>query len=155
MKTIKTLFAILFFGTVATVTAQEARVSHETRVKTHNEKLSYYQHRGAADAKFELEYKAKSKAEEKAFWKEQKEYEKDLKQNNRRAYRIYLQSKQEAYAEHHHHCNGHSYHSDYFYDHATVYYHQYDRHNYERSPRRTSVNTQIGVRAPSVRLGVF
>jgi hypothetical protein len=66
-----------------------------------------------------------------------------------------MQGKKDAYAEHHYHCDGHHYHSDSFYHHAGFYYYEYDRRNYERSPRRSSVNTQIGVSAPSVRLGIF
>jgi len=66
-----------------------------------------------------------------------------------------MQGKKDAYAEHHHHCDDHCYHSDSFYQHAEFYYYQYDHHNYQRSPGRTSINTQIGVGTPSVRLGVF
>jgi hypothetical protein len=35
----------------------------------------------------------KAKAEEHTFWEEQKKYEKELKKNDRRAHRAYLQGK--------------------------------------------------------------
>jgi hypothetical protein len=155
MKKVKTLFAIVFFGVVANVNGQEARVKSETRINTNQENISYYEQRGAEDAKYELQFKAKSKSDEQAFWHEQKQYEKELKKDNKRAYRAYVQSKEEAYAEHYHHCDDRCYHSDSFYQHAEFYYNEYDRRNYERSPSTISVNTQGGVRTPSVRLGVF
>jgi len=155
MKIIKTVLVIVFFGTVATMNAQEASMKSETRINANQDKIAYYENRGAEDARFELEFKATSKADEKAFWKEQKEYEKNLKKQNRKAYRAYIASKQEAYAEHHHNCDDHCYHSDSFYQHAGYYYNGYDQHNYHTSPRSSSVNTQIQVNTPSVRLGVF
>jgi hypothetical protein len=163
MKTIKTILAILFFGALANLNAQEAKVSeeteakvsHETEVNTKQEKVSYYEQRGAEDAKHELQFKAESKRGEESFWKEQEQYERDLKEDNRRAYRAYMQGKKDAYAEHHYDCDGHHYHSDSFYQHAGFYYYEYDRRNYERSPRRSSSDIQIGVSTPSVRLGLF
>jgi hypothetical protein len=156
MKTIKTISAILFFGALANLNAQEAKLSEETEVNTNQEKLSYYEKRGAEDANYEVQFKAESKRGEASFWNEQENYERELKEGNRRAYRAYMQGKKEAYAEHHHDCDGHHYHSDSFYQHAGFYYYEYDRRNYERSPRRSSsVDTQIGVSAPSVRLGLF
>jgi hypothetical protein len=85
----------------------------------------------------------------------EEQYEKELEQENRPAYRAYIQGKKDAYAEHHSHCNEHQYHSDSFYQHAGFYYYEYDRRDYQRSPSRASVNTQTGVSAPSVRLGNF
>jgi len=155
MKTIKTILTIVFFGTLAAVNAQEAKVSQETKVNTSEDRLSYYEQRGADDANYELKFKAKSNSDEKSFWNEQEQYEKELKQENRRAYRAYIQGKKDAYAEHHSHCDDDHYHSDPFYQHAGFYYYEYDRRNYQRSPSRTSVNTPIGVSAPSVRLGIF
>jgi hypothetical protein len=156
MKTRKTILTILFIGVLGSLNAQEAKVKSETEVKTDQEKLSYYEHRGAGDANYELVFKAKSKSGEESFWQEQENYERELKEDNRRAYRAYMQGKKDAYAEHHHDCDGHHYHSDSFYQHAGFYYYEYDRRNYERRPSRSSsVNTQIGVSAPSVRLGLF
>ncbi|MGO4819564.1 hypothetical protein [Flavobacterium sp. W22_SRS_FP1] len=154
MKTRKTILAILFIGTLASLNAQEAK--SETEVKTNEEKRSYYEQRGAEDANYELEFKAKSKRGEESFWNDQENYERELKEDNRRAYRAYMQGKKDAYAEHHDDCNGHHYHSDSFYQHAGFYYYEYDRRSYERRPSRgSSVNPQIGVSAPSVRLGLF
>jgi hypothetical protein len=163
MKTIKTISAILFFGALANLNAQEAKVSEETEAKvsqetevnTNQDRLSYYEQRGTDDANYELKFKAKSKSDEKSFWQEQEQYERDLKEDNRRAYRAYMQGKKDAYAEHHYYCDDHHYHSDSFYVHARFYYYEYDRRNYERSPRRSSSDIQIGVSTPSVRLGLF
>jgi hypothetical protein len=113
--------------------------------------LSYYEQRGAEDANYEVQFKSGSKRGEESFWQEQKQYEINLKEDNRRAYRAYMQGKKDAYAEHHYRCDGHYYRSDSVYQYAEFYYYQYDRRNYERS----SANTQIGVRAPSVRLRIF
>ena len=155
MKTIKTLFALLFLGTMATVQAQGSSVQAETNVNAHSNATTYYQQRGAEDANYELTFKAKTKAEEKAFWKEQKTYEKELKERNRRAYQAYVAGKQDVYTAHYYHCDAHCHHNDSFYSHAGFYYYEYDQRHYQRTPSNTSVNTQIGVRAPSVRLGLF
>lgn len=155
MKAIKTIVAIALFGSLATMNAQDAKLKSETRINGSQDKMAYYESRGAEDARFELEFKAKSKAEEKAFWKEQQEYEKNLKKENKKAYRAYIASKQEAYTEHHHHCDDHCYHSDSFYHHAGYYYYGYEEYNYHASPRSSSVHTQVRVNTPSVRLGIF
>ncbi|MDI6049123.1 hypothetical protein QLS31_04715 [Flavobacterium sp. XS2P24] len=155
MKAIKYLMILLFSGTIVTVQAQEGNVKSETNINVNSDQITYYQQRGSEDANYELTFKAKTKAEEKAFWKEQKEYEKDLKKKNRKAYRAYIASKQDVYTMHHSHCDIHCHHSDSFYGHAGFYYYEYDQRNYQRRPSNTSVNTQIGVRAPSIRLGLF
>lgn len=155
MKTIKTLFALLFLAAMTTSQAQEASVQNKTNVDAHSNAITYYQQRGAEDAKFELAFTAKTKDEEKAFWKEQKAYEKELKERNKKAYRVYIASKKDVYTTHHYSCDAHCHHSDAFYSHAGFYYYQYDQPNYQRAPSNTSVNTQIGVRTPSVRLGLF
>ncbi|MDI1304552.1 MAG: hypothetical protein PSX42_06875 [bacterium] len=155
MKTIKVLLVLFFWGAIATVNAQETSVESETSINTNADKTTYYQQRGSEDANYELTFKAKTKAEEKAFWKEQKEYEKDLKKKNRKAYHAYIASKQDVYTTHHSHCDANCHHSDSFYGHTGFYYYEYDQRNYQRAPSNTSVSTQIGVRAPSVRLGLF
>jgi hypothetical protein len=155
MKTMKFLLVLFFLGVITTVNAQEASVEIETSINTNVDKITYYQQRGSEDANYELTFKAKTKTEEKAFWKEQKEYEKDLKKKNRKAYRAYIASKQDVYTMHHSHCDTRCHHSDSFYGHAGFYYYEYDQRNYQRAPRNTPVNRQIGVRAPSVRLGLF
>lgn len=155
MKKLKTVFAIVFFGIIANAGAQEARVRNEARINSDQDYTTYYQQRGAEDARYELEFQAKSKNDERAFWQEQKQYEKELKKENKHAYSVYIQSKEEAYANHYHHCNNQCYHSDAFYQHAEFYYSEYDRRDYERNPSTISVNTRVGVRTPSVRLGIF
>lgn len=150
----KTILALFLFGTIAATQAQETSVRSETNINAHSNKITYYQERGAEDAKFELAFTAKTKAEEKAFWKEQKAYEKELKKKNRKAYRAYIASKKEVYTTHHYSCDAHCHHSDAFYNHAEFYYYQYNQPSYQRSTSYPAVRTQIGVRAPSVRLGL-
>ncbi|WP_231129593.1 hypothetical protein [Flavobacterium sufflavum] len=150
----RTILAIFLLGTMAITYAQEASVESRASVGKTPDKITYYQQRGAEDAKYELSFEAKTKAEEKAFWKEQKAYEKELKERDRKAYRAYIASKKEVYVEHYNHCDAHCHHDDYFYSHAGFYYYQYDQPNYQRTPSSTSINTQIGVRTPSVRLGL-
>lgn len=155
MKTIKHLLILLFLVAIATAHAQEASVKSETNINVNPDKSIYYQQRGREDANYELTFMAKTKAEEKTFWKEQKEYEKELKKKNRKAHQVYIASKKDVYTTHHSHCDSHCHHNDAFYGHAGLYYYEYDQKNYQRRPSNTSVHTQIGVRAPSVRLGLF
>jgi hypothetical protein len=154
MKTIKALLIITISSFLPNVNAQEAKASHDAQVETKHS-VSYYQERGAEDAQYELKFEAKTKSEEQVFWNEQKEYEKELKRNNRRAYRAYLQGKRDGYAAHYDHCDSHCHHSTYWYQHADYYYYGYGQPRYENRSSRSSVDTQIGVSAPSVRLGLF
>lgn len=155
MNTIKAALFLIVFGFTLNVNAQDDNSPDTTQKDTKQATVTYYQQRAAEDAKYEQEYKAQNDSEDKAFWKEQKKYEKQLKKNNRKAYRAYIQGKKDAYAEHHNHCN-HDHHSDYFYSNARFYYYQYDtRRNYNRSPNRPIINTPVRVNTPSVRLGIF
>lgn len=156
MKTINSLFGFFFLGTMLTVQAQEVQAEAEINSRNGSDKLSYYHKRGAEDAQYELRFEAKTKSEEKAFWKEQKAYEKELKERDRKAYRAYIASKKDVYTEHYDHCDAHCHHDDYFYTHARFYYYQYNQPAYyQRTPSTsTRINTQIGVRTPSVRLGL-
>ena len=154
MKTIKAALILMIFSFVPNVNAQEARVNHDTKVETKHS-VSYYQQRGLEDAQYEQKFEAKSKTEERTFWEEQKQYEKELKKNDRRAHRAYLQGKKEGYAAHHDHCDSHCHHSEYWYQHAGYYYYEYREPRYENRSSRTTVNTQIGVSTPKVRLGIF
>lgn len=154
MKTVKSILVLMIFCFLPKVNAQESGFNQDTKVQTKNE-LSYYQQRGLEDAQHEQQFKVKSKNEERVFWKEQKQYEKELRKNNRRAYNAYLQSKKEGYAAHHDHCNNHCDHSAYWYQNAEYYYYGYRQPQYENRMPRTSVNTQIGVGVPRVKLGIF
>ncbi len=154
MKTIQIFLALIFLGTMS-VKAQEARVKSETTANVGTDKMSYYQKRGAEDAQYELVFTAKTKAEEKAFWKEQKEYEKALKQKDRKAYRAYMASKKESYAEHYDHCGGYCHHDPMFYTYAGYYYYGYEQpYYYQRNYSPSTVNTRISVGTPSLRLGL-
>lgn len=152
----KTILSILTFVLLSSlnINAQEMSMKSETNIKTSTDKMSYYQKRGAEDAQYELGFTAKTKAEEKAFWKEQKEYEKALKQKDRKAYRAYMASKKESYTEHYYHCDGHCHHDPMFYTYAGYYYYGYERPYYQRSYSPNTVNTRISVGTPSLRLGL-
>jgi hypothetical protein len=154
MKTFKAALILLIFAFVPHMTAQQSRASDQAELETKNN-MSYYQRRGLEDAQHEQELEVKSKAEEHTFWEEQKKYEKELKKNDRRAHRAYLQGKKEGYAAHHNYCDSHCHHSEYWYQHAGYYYYEYREPRYENRASRTTVNTQIGVRTPQVRLGLF
>lgn len=143
MKTLHLLVsAILFF--LVTFSYSQDKKSKE----------SYYTSRAKEDAKFEQSFKTSSKSDEKKFWKEQKEYEKNLKEKDEIAYNAYIKGKQDAYKEHHEYCNeNHCHHSKYYHYHADFYY--YGEYNYQRRTYKRSTNTNIKVKIPSVRLGIF
>jgi hypothetical protein len=145
MKSIKTLALIATIGFSFLVSAQETKTENETKI----DKESYYQKRALEDAKYEQQFNAESKTEEEAFWKDQKQYEKDLKKRDRKAYRAYMKEKKNAYASHYEHCDHHCHHSEYYYHHASFYYYRYDSY-----PRRRSINTNVNIRTPRVRLGI-
>jgi hypothetical protein len=54
-------------------------------------KWSSYEQREAEDANYELKFKAEYTKAEESFWQQQKQYERNLKEDNRRAYRAYIQ----------------------------------------------------------------
>ena len=151
MKLIKTLGFILIIGTSFLTNAQESDISDQKII----DKESYYQKRALEDAQYEQQFEAETKAEEEAFWKEQKEYENKLKQEDRKAHKAYMQGKKDAYASHYDHCNHHCHHSDNYYHHASFYYYRYDGYYYDRSPRRNTISTRAQIRTPSVSLGLF
>jgi hypothetical protein len=60
--------------------------------------------------------KAECTRAEESFWQDKEQYERNLKEGNRRAYNPpYIQEKKDAYAERHYHCDGYHFHSDSFY----------------------------------------
>lgn len=152
MKTFRKLISIIIIGLSFATNAQE----HKASDKKIAEKKSYYQQRAIEDAKYEQQFSAETKAEEEAFWKEQDDYEKNLKQNDKKAYRAYMKEKKDAYAKHYEHCNHHyCHHSDYYYHHASFYYYGYSGYYSERYPRRSTASTKVSIGTPSVRLGLF
>jgi|TARA_B110000285_G_C15133505_1_gene625259 hypothetical protein len=116
-------------------------------------KENYYTKRAKEDAKFEQGLNSKSKSEDKKFWKEQKQYERELKKRDEIAHSAYMKGKKDAYAVHSAHCNNHCNHGYYYQYHANYYYHsnyRYER-RYHRSPKRTSIT----LRTPRIGLSVF
>jgi len=132
-------FGLLSFS--GTLLAQEEK----------EDKLTYYEQRAAEDAKYEQSLAVQNEEDEEDFWQDQKQYEKDLKRRDRKAYKAYMKGKRDAYAEHEVHCNSHCHHSDRYYYHTTFYY-SYQRNYY---PRQSTFGTSIGIKAPSVRVGIF
>ncbi|WP_242205955.1 hypothetical protein [Aestuariivivens insulae] len=151
MKTFKALVWSLIIGASLSVYAQEPEAVDKKPV----DKKTYYQNRAAEDAKFEQQFEAESKAEEEAFWEEQKYYEKDLKKRDKKAYRAYMKGKRDAYAEHYEHCDHHCHHGYYYYHHASFYYYGYHDYYYERYPRRRSVTVGARINTPRVSLGLL
>jgi hypothetical protein len=151
MKLFKTLIFIMVMGFSLVSLAQESETTNETTI----DKKTYYEKRAKEDAEYEQQFSAKTKSEEKAFWNEQKNYENDLKQKDRKAYKAYMKGKKDAYASHYEHCNDYCHHSEYYYHHASFYYYRYDRYYYERYPRRGSISTGVRINTPSVRIGFF
>ena len=147
MKVIKSIFTIILFFSATFIFAQDSEKKSKADIKR------YYQQRAKEDAKFEQDFKGISKADENKFWKEQKEYEKELKKRDRVAYKAYLQGKKDAYSEHYEHCNNHCEHSTHYQYHANFYYYGY--YNNERRPYRRTSHTSIKIGTPSVRLGLF
>ncbi|NNE31935.1 MAG: hypothetical protein HKN40_06150 [Winogradskyella sp.] len=160
MKLIKTLTTVLILCVSLTAIAQEKEQQLEGQKDISNNKIdksTYYKQRGAEDAKFEQQFKAKNEVQEKEFWEEQEAYEKDLKKRDRQAYRSYKRGKSEAYKSHYYHCDSHCHHGDYYYHYAVYYYDGYHNHYYyERHPRyRNTRGTSATVRinTPSLRIG--
>tara|TARA_R110000868_G_scaffold88088_4_gene245776 strand:+ start:14951 stop:15457 length:507 start_codon:yes stop_codon:yes gene_type:complete len=152
MKLFKTLTFIIALSFSLVAQAQKSEVSNETTI----DKKTYYQKRAVEDAKYEQQFSTKTKAEEETFWKEQKNYENDLKRKDRKAYKAYMKGKKDAYASHYEHCDNHCHHSDYYYHNASFYYYGYDRYYYGRYPQRSSgIQTNIRVSSPNVSLGLF
>ncbi|GGK35517.1 hypothetical protein GCM10007962_32420 [Yeosuana aromativorans] len=155
MKLFKTLTLIIALSYSFLTQAQKSELSSEASHKTTIDKKTYYQKRAMEDAKYEQQFSAKTKAEEETFWKEQKNYENNLKKKDRKAYKAYMKGKEDAYASHYEHCNNQCHHSDYYYHQTSFYYYGYDRYYYERYPQRNTISTSVQVRTPSVRLGLF
>lgn len=147
MKAIHTILTLFIFFSASCMFSQEA-------IKSNNDdKKEYYHKRAKEDAAFEQKYKPKSNAEERKFWKEQKQYEKDLKAKDKIAYEAYMQGKKDAYSEHYENCADHCHHSRYYHSRINFYYHQ--SYYYNRSPSRRSSEIRVNVRSPRISLGVF
>jgi hypothetical protein len=151
MKTLKISALIVVLSISNAINAQNTESSNEVNSDIN----SYYEKRAAEDAKFELEFIAKTKSEEETFWKEQKAYEKKLKRKNKKAYKAYIRNKKNTYAAHYEYCNQHCHHSDNFYYHASFYHYHYRDYYYERQPRHVTTTTRVFVRTPNIRLGIF
>ncbi len=138
------LVLILALGLVPTLHAQQQ--------ESEKDRLSYYEERAREDAKYEQSLSAKEEADEADFWKDQEEYEEELKRRDKSAYKAYMKGKRDAYKEHYSDCDHHCHHGAHYYSHATFYYHGYYR-GYER-PSRTRIYTGVRIGTPSVRIGI-
>lgn len=143
MKTIRIILSVSIFFLFGMLNSQENKTE---KVKLSKE--AYYENRAKEDAKFEQQFRPKSKKEERKFWKEQKSYEKDLKERDEEAYEAYMQGKRDAYREYRNHCNNNCHHSHYYHSQTSFYY----RYEYYRQPRYSS-GTSIRVGTPRIRIG--
>jgi hypothetical protein len=116
-------------------------------------KENYYRVRAKEDARFEQEFNSKSKSDDKKFWKEQKQYEKELENRDEEAHKAYMRGKRDAYAEHSDHCNKHCNHGYYYQYHVNYYYHSNPPR--ERRYNRGATQTRIKIRTPSLGINIF
>ncbi len=91
-------------------------------VDTKKEVIAFYTAMAEKDALFEQSIRLDSAEDEADFWKDQKEFEQDLKQHNYTAYKSYLKGKKEAYHFHEQHCKTKENHGEYYYLQASFYY---------------------------------
>lgn len=127
--------------------AQEAPEQQE-------DKLTYYEQRAKQDAEYEQSLVLEKEEDEADFWSDQKQYEKDLKARDKKAYKAYMKGKRDAYAEHEAHCGHHCGHSDYYHHHAHFYY-SYHNTYYRNPSRRATLGTRVMLGSPSIRVGLF
>ncbi|GGW21829.1 hypothetical protein GCM10007383_00590 [Arenibacter certesii] len=118
-----------------------------------NKEISYYEQRAIEDARYEQTQNLDEDAEEE-FWEDQKEYERDLKKRDKKAYKAYLKGKNDAYAQHRKHCDSHCHHSRHYHTQTSFYYYNNTNYGNRRPYNRTTISTGIGVRMPSVRIGI-
>ena len=137
--------AILLFSFAGSI-AQEVE-------STEQEKLTYYEQRAKEDAKFEQSQEL-AEVEEEEFWESQKDYERQLKKRDKKAYKAYMKGKRDAYAEHRSHCDAHCHHSEHYHTHASFYYYHNEPHRYRSYSSGTTIRTGVGISAPSVRIGL-
>ncbi len=83
--------------------------------------MSSYVHMARYDAKIEQDLQFVSEDDEADFWQDQKNFEIALKQRDYSAYKVYLMTKQEAYAEHASLCKANCKHGIYFHAQASSY----------------------------------
>lgn len=112
------------------------------------EKESYYEQRAREDAQYEQQLSL-NEEEARDFWEDQEQYEAELKNRDRKAYKAYMKGKRDAYAEHYRQCGNHCGHGPQYYSQAHFYY---SRYYYPRPSRtwRTGIRTDL----PDIRLGV-
>lgn len=106
---LKVHITILFALGLATIgTAQET-------------KDSFFRNQAVKDAHYEQSYTFANLEDEKDFWHDQHQYEKDLATKNIKAYSVYMRGKKAAYREYEKLCGDQCKHSKYFHDRSRVY----------------------------------
>jgi len=83
--------------------------------------MSLYEHMARYDTKLEQDIQFSSEEDEADFWQDQKSFENALKYQDYSAYKVYLKTKQEAYAEHESLCKANAIHGIYFQAQASYY----------------------------------
>ncbi len=85
--------------------------------------LRFFEERAWKDAKNEHMLKHTHPEDERDYWADQLNFEKDLKKLSYKTYQVYLKEKRSAYAEISAQCDSSCNHSDYYYKMASFYDH--------------------------------
>jgi len=82
---------------------------------------AFFEQRALADATYEQKASWHSEEDELDYWKDQRNFERELKQKDFLGYQIYISNKREAYAAHQAVCGRQSQHGDYYLLQAAFY----------------------------------
>lgn len=84
--------------------------------------LPFYEEQARKDAYREQSSTFSSLEDEKDFWYDQVQYEKELKKQHGSASKAYMEAKRIAYSKHAEECKNDCTHSDYYYQQASFYF---------------------------------
>ncbi|MDF0707814.1 hypothetical protein [Flagellimonas okinawensis] len=85
-------------------------------------KDSFFRKQALKDAIREQSATYATLEDEKDFWQDQNQYEKDLESKDKDSYTVYMNAKRSAYSEHAELCGDHCTHSDFYYEQASYYF---------------------------------
>jgi hypothetical protein len=133
MKWFGYVFVLVIF-TTNSVFAQNHKVDSK------KQRISFFMERAQQDAKYEQTLVTGNKEDELDIWKDQKRFEKDLKDWDWASYDAYMFAKKNAYLKHDEVCEDHCNHTDYYFEQITPYlmYQPYDYHK-----QKISLGTEV------------
>jgi len=131
---VQTLLTVVFILVLATI------------VSAQENELFFYEEQAQKDAHLEQTSTFSSLEDEKDFWNDQVRYEDDLKNQNSKAYKVYMNQKIKSYSEHAEACNNHCTHSDYYYQQASFYFTYKDNENSSKE----TIGTIVQVASPRI-----